>query len=237
MSRRELPVVSALGARRQARLVDARLAVVVGARADRADLEALLTACCGASADLLLLRDTTADEAGLRAAAAVFRQVADDHGALFVLNDLPGLAADVGADGVQVGQTDVPPDHARRVGGPDLLVGRTVQTPAQVDAAADEDIDYLVVGPVHTGAPGMWAGPRAHATGNRTPGVGLAPVRYAARHAPTPWFVGGGLDLDRVPEVLAAGARRLSVGACVTDAAAPDEVVWSLRRLLGAAHG
>lgn len=229
MNRRELPVVSDLGARRQARLVDARLAVVAGTSTDRGALEALLTACCGASADVLLLRDTTADEDALRRAAAVFRRVADEHGALFVLNDLPGLAADVGADGVQVGQADVHPDHARRVGGPDLLVGRTVQTAAHVDAACDEDVDYLVVGPVRAGAPGLWAQ-------QRTPGVGLDPVRYAARHAPTPWFVGGGLDLDGVPAVLEAGARRVSVGACVTDAEDPASVVWTVRRLLAATH-
>ncbi len=227
--RRELPVVSALGARRQARLVDARLAVVVGTRADRGDLDELLAACCGASADVLLLRDTTADESALRTAAAVFRRVADDHGALFVLNDLPGLAVDVGADGVQVGQGDVPPDHARTIGGPDLLVGRTVQSPEHVDAAADEDVDYLVVGPVRAGAPGLWA-----ASTTRTEGVGLDPVRYAARRASTPWFVGGGLDVATVPEVIDAGARRISVGACVTEDADPAGVVWALRRLLGA---
>lgn len=225
---RELPVVSPVGARRQARLVDARLAVVVDTRAAAGELEALLVACCGASADLLVLRDVTADETALRTAADVFRRVADDHGALFVLNDLPGLAAEVGADGVQVGQTDVPPDHARRVGGPDLLVGRTVQSPDHVDAAADEDVDYLVVGPVRGGAPGMWDPTEA-----RTPGVGLGPVRYAARHASTPWFAGGGIDPDAVPELLEAGARRLTVGACVTEAADPGEVVWSLRRMLG----
>lgn len=226
---RELPVVSPVGARRQARLVDARLAVVVDTRVAAGDLEALLVACCGASADLLMLRDVTADETALRTAAAVFRRVADDHGALFVLNDLPGLAAEVGADGVQVGQTDVPPDHARRVGGPDLLVGRTVQTSDHVDAAADEDVDYLVVGPVRGGAPGLWDPTEA-----RTPGVGLAPVRYAARHASTPWFAGGGIDPEAVPELLEAGARRLTVGACVTQSSDPREVVWSLRRMLGA---
>lgn len=224
---RELPVVSPRGAHRQARLVDARLAVVVDTRAGRGDLEALLRACCGASTDLVLLRDKTATETQLRTAATVFRRVADDHGALFVLNDLPGLAADVGADGTQVGQGDVHPDHARRVCGPDLLVGRTVQTPAQLDTAADEDVDYLVVGPVYGGAPGEGGG-------GRVPAVGLDPVRYAARHAPTPWFAGGGLDLDTVPEVLGAGATRVTVGACVTDAPQPDEVAWALRRLLGA---
>lgn len=232
MNRPDLPVVSALGARRQARLVDARLAVVVDTRGPEGDLEHLLTACCDASADLLLLRDRHADEAALRTAAAVFRRVADDHGALFVLNDLPGLAADVGADGVQVGQTDVHPDHARRVGGPDLLVGRTVQSAAQVAAAADEDVDYLVVGPVVGGAPGLWAPGDA-----RTPGIGLEPVRHAARHASTPWFVGGGLDVASAGDALDAGARRLAVGACVTGADEPAQVVWALRRLVGAHHG
>lgn len=225
---RDLPVVSPVGARRQARLVDARLAVVVGTRATHGDLETLLVACCGASADLLLLRDMAADESALRRASAVFRRVADDHGALFVLNDLPGLAAEVGADGVQVGQTEVHPDHARRVGGPDLLVGRSVPSPEHVDAAADEDVDYLVVGPVRAGAPGVWDDADA-----RRPGVGLAPVRHAARHASTPWFAGGGLTPDTVPDVLEAGARRITVGACVTDAPDPAAVVWSLRRMLG----
>lgn len=224
---RELPVVSEVGARRQARLVDARLAVVVDTRDDRGDLEALLTACCGASADVLVLRDKTATEAALRRAAAVFRRVADAHGALFVLNDLPGLARDVDADGTQVGQEDVHPDHARRVAGPDLLVGRTVHTAEQLAAAADEDVDYLVVGPVYAGAPGE-AGP--------VPGVGLDVVAHAARHAPTPWFAAGGIDLDRVGEVLGAGARRVAVGTCVTDAADPSAPTWALRRALGGQH-
>lgn len=228
MSRRELPVVSAVGARRQARLVDVRLAVVADTRLRDDDLAALLDACCGASADMLVLRDGTADEDALRRAAEVFRRVADDHGALFVLADLPGLAADVGADGVQVGQTEVHPDHARRVGGPDLLIGRVVGSAGEVDAAADEDVDYLVVGPVHSGAPSVLAD-------RTTPGVGLDPVRYATRHAPTPFLVGGGLDLHGARDVLAAGARRLSVGACVTGSDDPAATVWALRRLVAAA--
>ena len=61
-------------------------------------------------------------------------------------------------------------------------------------------------------------------------------MRYAARHATTPWFVGGGLDVDGAPEVLTAGARRLSVGACVTEADDPAAVVWSLRRALAGTH-
>lgn len=229
MSGGDLPVVSSLGARRQARLVDARVGVVVDTRTATGDLAEILARCCGASADLLVLRDKTATEAQLRAAADVFRQAADDAGALFVLNDLPGLAADVGADGVQVGQTDVHPDHARRVAGPDLLVGRTVQTPTHVDAAASEDVDYLLVGPVYGGGGISW-----EAGGRPAPPVGLEQVVYAARHASTPWFAGGGITPDNLAEVVAAGARRVTVGSCVTDVDDPDPVVWAIRSGLAA---
>lgn len=217
--------LSADGARRQARLVDARLAVVIDGRRGRDDLEPFLRACCEASADVLLLRDKTATEADLRAASAVFRRVCDDFGALFVLNDLPGLAADVGADGVHVGLGDVLPDHARRIVGADLLVGRSARSGRHVDAAGDEDIDYLTVGPIwHEGST------------SDEGGVGLDPVTYASRHAAHPWFAAGGITRDQADAVLAAGARRLSLGHEVTEADDPGEVLWAFRRLVARYH-
>jgi len=217
--------LSADGARRQARLVDARLAVVTDSRRDGGDLDQFLRACCEASADLLLLRDKTATEDELRAASAVFRDVCDDFGALFVLNDLPGLATSVGADGVHVGLGDVLPDHARRIVGADLLVGRSARSGRHVDAAGDEDVDYLTVGPV-------WHEVSSSDEG----GVGLDPVTYASRHAAHPWFAAGGITRERAPAVLDAGARRLSVGHEVADAAEPGPVLWDLRRLVAAHH-
>lgn len=228
MTGRELPVVSDVGARRQARLIDVRIAVVLDTRSGTGDLQELADACCGASADMLVLRDKHATESALRDASAVLRQVADDHGALFVLNDLPGLAADVGADATQVGQTDVHPDHARRVGGPDLLVGRTVQTAGHLAAACDEDIDFVVVGPIYAGQPDE--------SGRHPDPVGLDPVRHAAQHAPTPWFAGGGVQLDHLEELVEAGVRRVLVGGSVTDAADPAQAVWAVRRALARGH-
>lgn len=221
MTRDVIPSLTEVGAVRQARLADARLYVVTDARRDRGDLEAFLRACVAGSADILQLRDKTATEQELRDAAAVFRRVCDDAGALFVLNDLPGLAVDVGADGVHVGQEDVHPDHARRVVGPDLLVGRSTHGPEQLDCAADEDVDYVAVGPVH-----------ATPTKAGRPAIGLDPVRYAARHACRPWFAIGGIDPTTVTEVLDAGARRVVVVRAVTEADDAEQAAWALRRAL-----
>src|SRR5215218_9981142 len=83
-------------------------------------------------------------------AAKTFRAAADAHGALFILNDRPDLVEACDADGVHVGQDDGTPARARAAVGPDRIVGRSTHAPAQADAAAaDPDVDYLAVGPVH----------------------------------------------------------------------------------------
>lgn len=212
------PSLSPAGERRQARLADARLFVVTDGRRDRGDLETLVAAVCGASADVVMLRDETATEDELRAASDVARRVCDRAGALFVVDALPGLACQVGADGVHLGQHDVHPDHARRVCGPDLLIGRSCHEPAHLVAAGDEDVDYLDVGPVFP-------------DGAAAPGLDL--VRAAVRDAPAPWFASGGVDGDRMADVLGAGARRVVVGRAVTRAPDPAAVCWDLRRALG----
>lgn len=221
----DLPTVSAEGERRQARLRDARIYVCTDARRDRGDLEELLTACCEGSVDILQLRDKTATEHELRAASEVFRRVCDRYGALFVLNDLPGLAADVGADGAHVGQRDVHPDHARQVGGPDLIIGRSTHATDQIDATADEDVDYFSVGPVH-----------ATPTKEGREPIGLDPVRYATEHAAHPWFVTGDMNPQTLPPVLEAGARRIVAVRHVTQADDPEAAAWELRRTIAPYH-
>lgn len=219
------PSLSAAGERRQARLRDARLYVVTDARRAQGDLEEFLTCITAASVDVVQLRDKTATEDQLRAAADVFRRVCDRTGALFVLNDFPGLAVQVGADGVHVGQEDVHPDHARRVVGPDLLIGRSTHSEAQIDAAAEEDVDYFAVGPIH-----------ATPTKEGRPAIGLGPVRYAARHAAHPWFAIGGVDPETVGDALGAGARRIVVVRAVTEAEDAEQACWTLRRALAPFH-
>jgi thiamine-phosphate pyrophosphorylase len=199
------------------RIGRARLYLVCDAR-PRAFLDAALRG----GVDLIQLRDKTLGDDGLIAAAADFRAAADAHGALFVLNDRPDLVAACRADGVHVGQDDATPAAARALAGPDAIVGRSTHAPAQADEAeADEDVDYLAVGPVH-----------ATPTKPGRPAAGLDYVAYAARHVRKPWFAIGGLDAGNAGAVAERGARRIVVVRAITEAPDPEAAARGLRAAL-----
>ena len=104
--------------------------------ADRPDLPAFLTACLRGGVDVVQLRDKELDARPLLARAAVALDVCRDFGVPFILNDRPDLALACGADGVHVGQDDTPPEVARRVLGPDAIIGLSTHAPAEGDVAA-----------------------------------------------------------------------------------------------------
>ncbi len=204
------------------RVADARLYLVCDAR-PRAFLDAALRG----GADLIQLRDKSLSDDALIEAASVFRAAADAHGALFILNDRPDLVEACAADGVHVGQDDGTPAAARGAVGPDRIVGRSTHAPAQADEAdADEDVDYLAVGPVH-----------ATPTKPGRPAVGLEYVAYAARTVGTPWFAIGGLDAKTLPAAVEAGATRAVVVRAITEAGDPEAAAHELRELLGGRVG
>lgn len=208
------------GAWRRRRLADARLYLCTGIRPD---LEAFLDAVLAGGVDVVQLRDGEAPRPALVEAAGAFRVAAARHEALFVVNDDPELAVEVGADGVHVGQDDPPPHAARATVGAELLVGRSTHTVEEVTRAGHEDCDYLGVGPVHETP-----------TKEGRPGVGLGPVRLAAAITRKPWFVTGGMSVATVPEVLAAGARGVVVVRALTEAEDPGAAARALRDLLTA---
>jgi len=198
-------------------LDDARLYFVVEASAsDRLLHEALAGGC-----DMLQLRDHEASYDELIAAAERFRDACDAHDALFVVNDRPEIALHAGADGVHVGQDDLPVDAVRRLVGRELFIGLSTHSPEQFDAGLASEADYLSVGPV-------WATP----TKAGRPAAGLDYVRYAAAHATKPWFAIGGIDETNVAEVAAAGARRVVVVRAIRDADDPRAVASALKSLL-----
>jgi thiamine-phosphate pyrophosphorylase len=210
------------GAWRRRRLRDAVLYLCTDRRVERGDLEGFLDAVLRGGVDIVQLRDKEADEVAVRAAAATFRAAANRHAALFVLNDEPELAAEVGADGVHVGQDDAPPEVARAAVGPQALVGRSTHATGEIDRALAEDCDYFAVGPVH-----------ATPTKQGRPPIGLAPLRHAAASAgDRPWFVTGGMAADTAPAVLATGARRLVVVRELTGATDPEARARELATLL-----
>src|SRR3954467_6153377 len=179
---------------RRARLHDARLYFV----ADRAGLERALDGALRGGADLVQLRDKTADDDDLLRFAWRAGERCAAHGALFILNDRPDLAARAGADGVHVGQDDMAVADARAIVGGDALVGLSTHSIEQAEAGARSGADYIAVGPVH-----------ATPTKEGRPAIGVDPVRYAAEHVRAmPWFAIGGIDPETVGAVVAVGARR-----------------------------
>ena len=196
----------------------ARLYFVVEAGAPDALLDAALSGGC----DVLQLRDHDASDDELRAAAARFRDVCDRHDALFVVNDRPEIALEAGADGVHVGQDDLPVDAVRRLVGPRTVIGLSTHSPEQFDAGLASDADYLSVGPV-------WETP----TKAGRQATGLEYVRYAAGVARAkPWFAIGGIDESNIDDVVAAGARRVVVVRAIRDAADPGAVASALKSRL-----
>jgi thiamine-phosphate pyrophosphorylase len=205
---------------RRQRLARARLYLVCDASFGAVGVRAALAG----GADIVQLREKGGDDAVVLAAAAEFRRAADEHGALFILNDRPDLAAAAGADGVHLGQDDPAPARARAVVGDDAIVGLSTHTVAQADAAQGSDADYFCVGPIH-----------ATPTKAGRPAVGVEPVRHAAAVARLPWFAIGGLNAANVGAVLDAGARRIVVVRAITEATDPAAAARALRAALDAA--
>ena len=206
------------GADRRARLRDAHLYFV----ADRDGLERALDGALRGGADLVQLRDKTADDDALLRAAAWVRERCAAHGALFILNDRPDLAVRAGADGVHVGQDDMAVADARAIVGDDAIVGLSTHSIEQADAGARSGADYIAVGPVH-----------ATPTKEGRPAIGLDPVRYAAEHVRgMPWFAIGGIDERTVGDVVRAGARRAVVVRAIANADDPEAVTRALRAAL-----
>jgi thiamine-phosphate pyrophosphorylase len=198
-------------------LDDARLYFVTEAIAsDRLLDEALAGGC-----DVLQLRDHDASDDELLAAAERFRDACDAHGALFVVNDRPELALQAGADGIHVGQDDLPVEAVRRLVGPELIIGLSTHSPAELDAGLKSQADYLSVGPV-------WETP----TKAGRPATGLDYVRHAAAVATKPWFAIGGIDDSTIGQVVAAGAKRVVVVRAIRDAADPRAAASALKSRL-----
>ncbi len=212
----------AAGPLRRERLRTARLYFVCDARPHDSELEPLLRAALNGGVDIVQLREKRLPHREIELAAPTFRRLCDTYSALFIVNDDPELARTCDADGVHVGQDDADAAEARRLLGPDAIVGLSTHSEEQIAAAAGEPVDYISVGPI-------WETP----TKEGRPGVGLGLVGHAARSAPHPFFAIGGIDPSNAAEVVAAGARRLGVVRAIRDADEPTAAAESLRAALG----
>ena len=185
---------------------------------DRPDLEPFLAACIRGGVDIVQLRDKELEARPLLERARLALRVCRGLGVPFVLNDRPDLALELGADGVHVGQDDMPVDRARKLVGDDALVGLSTHSMQQAQAGCRTGADYIAVGPVH-----------ATPTKEGRPAIGVEPIKYAAAHVSVPWFAIGGLDAGTVGAVVKAGARRIVVVRALADADDPEAAARALR--------
>jgi thiamine-phosphate pyrophosphorylase len=203
-------------------LAQARLYLCTDARRDRGDLAEFADAVLAGGVDILQLRDKTDEPLEAKqelAALAVLADACARHGALLAVNDRADIALASGADVLHLGQDDLPVPIARRIVGDDIAIGRSTHSAAESDAAKVEaGVDYYCAGP-------CWPTPTK--PGRPAPGLPLI-EHTAANDGDRPWFAIGGIDIARLPQVLAAGAHRIVVVRAITDAADPRAAAETL---------
>lgn len=177
-----------------------------------------------AGVDVLQLRAKGHGADEVARIARELRGVVADVGVPLIINDHAQVAADVGADGVHLGQDDLPVAGARRLLGAGAIVGKSTHSVAQAVAADEEGADYIGFGP-------LFATP----TKPGRPAIGTGGIAAAhARVQQIPIFCIGGVKLENLPRVIAGGARRVVIVSGILQA--PDAVAYmrEVKRLLAA---
>ena len=208
-----------LGGDGRKRLADARLYALVTESACRASLVGTVRELAEGGVDVVQLREKGAGDRAILAKAREIREITRRFGIVFILNDRPDLARLAEADGVHLGQEDLSVADARRLLGPDSLIGVSTHSLEQLRIAVRDGASYVGVGPTF-----------ASSTKTFAEFPGIAYVREAAQATTLPAFAIGGITLDNVDAVLAAGATRIAVSAALSGADDPRRAAQMFRR-------
>ncbi len=201
------------------------------ARRERGDLAEFANAVLAGGVDVIQLRDKGSpgeqrfgplEARGELAAVEILTEVARRHGALVAVNDRADIARAAEADVLHLGQDDLPLAVAREIVGPDTVIGRSTHESGEAARALMEDVDYFCVGP-------CWPTPTK--PGRPAPGLDLVRT-VTSMNSDKPWFAIGGIDEQRLGEVLQAGARRIVVVRAITEAADPGAAAQRLSAAL-----
>ncbi|MBV9123872.1 MAG: thiamine phosphate synthase, partial [Planctomycetes bacterium] len=210
-----------LGTSTRQRLAEARLYVLLTGSQCTAALDWTIEEAAAGGVQVFQLREKDLEDRALLERAHKVRQWTKRAGVLFLLNDRPDLARLAEADGVHLGQEDLPVKEARRILGPGALVGVSTHNLEQVRQAILDGADYLGVGPTFPSG-----------TKDFPEFSGLEFVRQVAAETTLPAFVIGGVNLKNLPEVVAAGGRRVAVSQALCQADDPRQVAAAMRRIL-----
>jgi thiamine-phosphate pyrophosphorylase len=194
-------------------------AIVDGGYVADSDMPAMARALIRGGAGILQLRAKGRAPAEISRLGRELLPICREAGVPFIINDHPHIAAEIGADGVHIGQDDGTLETVRAIVGPDSIIGRSTHSLEQALAADAEGFDYLGFGPLFpTGTkPGR-------------PAIGLDHIATAMRDVRRPLYCIGGINDSTLAAVLAAGARRVVVVSALLMADDPEDAT---RRVLG----
>src|SRR5438128_585563 len=207
---------------RRERLARMRLYLITGDRGDEVETARIVEAALDGGATVIQLRKKSMPMLEQYRLAIALRTLTLAHEALLIVNDHPDIAIAADADGVHLGQDDLPPDVVRQLPGFDgRLIGRSTHSLGQAQVAVHEGADYIAVGPVY---------PTPTKEGRTA--VGTALVSRVAGVIDRPFVAVGGIDHDNASAVVEAGAHALAVVRAVYDAVDPAEAARRLHELI-----
>lgn len=204
----------------QLRLADTQVYVLVDSKYEFGkEFEDRLRQLIGGGVDVIQLRDKQRSDREVVAAARLVRQLTAGSDTKFIVNDRPDIAAAVSADGVHVGQDELSVADARRVVGPDSLIGVSTHSLEQAQQAVLDGADYIGVGPVFPSS-----------TKHFDEFVGLELVRQVADEISLPAFAIGGVSYEKLDELFAAGCSRVAVSTALWHAEDPKAASEAFRK-------
>jgi thiamine-phosphate pyrophosphorylase len=214
-----------LGAVARRYLADTSLYVLLSGSTCSGSLEWTIAEAAAGGAPVIQLREKALSDRDLLQRASQVRRWTRRAGVLFIVNDRPDIARLVEADGVHLGQNDLPVREARRILGPDALIGVSTHTIEQVRRAVLDGASYLGIGPTFPSRTKDFAAM-----------AGLEFVRQASAETTLPQFALGGINAGNVGAVIEAGAKRVAVSHAISQSEDPHAVAAQLRLALSGSN-
>ncbi len=187
---------------------------------------AVIEAAIAGGATVVQYREKAAATRQMIAEAQALRELTRRVGVPLIVNDRLDVALAIDADGVHVGQDDMPAALARRLIGPDKILGVSTANLAEAMQAVQDGADYLGVGPV-------LATPTKP---DAAPPIGMDGLREICRHVPIPVVAIGGINATNAADAIAAGAQGIAVVSAVVAAEDVATAARQLRALVAAAR-
>ena len=184
-----------------------------------------LAAILAGGADVVQLREKQLSDSNLFNRACIVTQECHALGRMSIINDRTDIALAAGASGVHLGQNDMPCQYARKLAGWELIIGVSTESTPQAQAAARDGASYIGAGPMF---------PTTTKTKPRLAGPEYL-KELAQSEFPLPTIAIGGISLDNLPELMAAGVKAIAVSSAVISSDDPEAVCKRLREILSQA--